>query len=61
MFMVTNAGMDPPGLAGGGHGAPGRLLINDDAWEIGKARMLVQGDVVTMETAGGGGVGPAQR
>ncbi|MBI3374356.1 MAG: hydantoinase B/oxoprolinase family protein [Betaproteobacteria bacterium] len=49
----------PRGLLGGGHGAPGRDLINGKV--IGpKGRYLLRpGDVVTFETPGGGGLGMA--
>lgn len=57
-FMVTNSRRGPPGLMSGGAGEPGRLQINGEDWDIAKARLLVTGDVVTVFTAGGGGVGP---
>jgi N-methylhydantoinase B len=47
----------PKGLNGGGDGAPGRNLVNGR--EVGSkvAVELEAGDVVTVETPGGGGYG----
>jgi N-methylhydantoinase B len=49
----------PRGLAGGGNGAPGRNLVNDREVASKVAVELVPGDVVRIETPGGGGAGPA--
>ncbi len=47
----------PRGLAGGGDGAPGRNLVNGEAVGSKVAAELAAGDVVTIETPGGGGYG----
>ena len=49
----------PRGLAGGGAGAPGRNLVNGKEVGAKVAIDLVAGDVVTIETPGGGGYGKA--
>jgi N-methylhydantoinase B len=47
----------PKGVCGGGDGAPGRNLVN--GIEVGSkvVRELRSGDVVRIETPGGGGFG----
>ena len=47
----------PRGLAGGGDGAPGRNLVNGEVVGSKVAVELAAGDVVTIETPGGGGYG----
>jgi N-methylhydantoinase B len=47
----------PQGLAGGGPGRPGRNLVNGDEVPGKTTRELEAGDVVTVETPGGGGFG----
>ena len=47
----------PRGLAGGADGAPGRNLVNGKEVGAKVAVDLVAGDVVTIETPGGGGYG----
>jgi N-methylhydantoinase B len=47
----------PQGVAGGEPGAPGRNLLNGDELPAKVTRDLRQGDVVTIETPGGGGHG----
>jgi N-methylhydantoinase B len=48
----------PRGAAGGGDGAPGRNLLNGSPLPA-KCRVELQpGDVLTIETPGGGGWGP---
>jgi N-methylhydantoinase B len=49
----------PKGLAGGADGAPGRNLVNGRAVGSKVAAELQAGDVVTIETPGGGGYGKA--
>ena len=56
-FMLTHARSGPPGLRGGGAGAPARLVINGDPRDFAVPCVLRAGDVVEMETAGGGGFG----
>ena len=47
----------PPGRHGGEHGAPGRTLINGDEQPPKLTRQLRAGDVVRVESPGGGGYG----
>jgi N-methylhydantoinase B len=49
----------PRGAAGGGDGAPGRTLINGVEQPASVSADLQPGDVVRVETPGGGGYGPA--
>jgi N-methylhydantoinase B/oxoprolinase/acetone carboxylase alpha subunit len=49
----------PDGLAGGEDGAPGRFLVNGKSVSEGKKMTMQPGDVVHLETPGGGGYGPA--
>jgi N-methylhydantoinase B len=49
----------PSGVAGGGPGAVGRNLLNGDLLPAKCRRELEPGDVVTIETPGGGGWGKA--
>jgi N-methylhydantoinase B len=46
------------GLAGGGSGRPGQLVINGEKTDPTAPRILKAGDRILMETAGGGGYGP---
>ena len=47
----------PQGRAGGGPGRPGRNLVNGEELPPKATRELAAGDVVTVETPGGGGWG----
>jgi N-methylhydantoinase B len=47
----------PQGAAGGGPGAPGRNLLNGEELPAKATRDLVAGDLVRIETPGGGGFG----
>jgi N-methylhydantoinase B len=47
----------PKGAAGGEDGAPGRTLVNDEEQPAKVTRQLRAGDVVRIETPGGGGHG----
>ena len=47
----------PRGAAGGGDGAPGRTLLNGEELPAKATRQLAAGDVVRIETPGGGGFG----
>jgi N-methylhydantoinase B len=49
----------PQGERGGEPGLPGRNLLNGDSLPAKVTRDLAAGDVVTIETPGGGGFGPA--
>ena len=49
----------PRGVAGGGDGATGRNLLNGNTLPAKCRRTLQPGDVVTIETPGGGGYGAA--
>ena len=48
----------PPGADGGGAGAPGRNLLNEVALPAKTRVEMAAGDVLTIETPGGGGWGP---
>jgi N-methylhydantoinase B len=56
-FLMTQLKSSPPGLAGGGAGKPGQLLINGQVVDPTEPRVLNAGDRVLMETAGGGAYG----
>jgi N-methylhydantoinase B/oxoprolinase/acetone carboxylase alpha subunit len=47
----------PEGLDGGGDGAAGRFLVNGKPMSEGKKMTMQPGDVVVLETPGGGGYG----
>src|SRR5205085_1800873 len=47
----------PRGLAGGGDGAPGRTSVNGEPVPSKWRGRLVEGDVLSIETPGGGGHG----
>jgi N-methylhydantoinase B len=49
----------PAGAAGGGQGAPGRTLLNGAELPSKATRQLRAGDVIRVETPGGGGFGEA--
>jgi N-methylhydantoinase B len=50
----------PRGVRGGADGAPGRNFLNGRELPAKATEQLAVGDVVTVETPGGGGHGPAQ-
>jgi N-methylhydantoinase B len=50
----------PPGRSGGADGAPGRTLVNGEEQPPKLTRQLHAGDVVRVETPGGGGHGRAE-
>lgn len=56
-FLMTQCRSPTRGLAGGGSGKPGQLLINGDRIDPTQPRVLKAGDRAAMETAGGGGYG----
>lgn len=58
-FLMNRVQCPAPGLNGGAAGAPARLAINGQAIETTGYHVLRPGDVVTMETGGGGGFGPS--
>ena len=47
----------PAGTRGGGDGAPGRNLLNGEEIPAKASGTLTPGDVLTIETPGGGGSG----
>jgi N-methylhydantoinase B len=59
-FLMTQLKSSPTGLAGGGAGKPGRLVLNGQEVDPTEPRVLKGGDRVLMETAGGGAYGVAQ-
>jgi N-methylhydantoinase B/oxoprolinase/acetone carboxylase alpha subunit len=48
----------PEGIGGGRPGAPGRFLVNGEPASAARKLIMEPGDVVLMETPGGGGFGP---
>jgi N-methylhydantoinase B len=56
-FLMTQLKNPTAGLAGGGSGKPGQLVINGEKTDPTAPRILKAGDRVLMETAGGGGYG----
>ena len=58
-FLMTQLKSVPAGLAGGGAGQPGRLLINGLEVDPTEPKTLNAGDRILMETAGGGAYGSA--
>src|SRR5690606_3070189 len=56
-FLMTQMKSEPQSLAGSTNGTPGRLLINGEPVDPTEPKILQSGDVVLMETAGGGGYG----
>jgi len=56
-FLMTQLKSVPSGLAGGGGGLQGRLLINGVDVDPTEPKTLQPGDLVLMETAGGGAYG----
>lgn len=60
-FMAerTKAEAAAPGLAGGGAGAPGAVLINGVPVDPKRQHILEPGDAVELRTPAGGGYGPA--
>jgi N-methylhydantoinase B len=57
-FLMTQLKTPTTGLAGGGSGKPGQLVINGEKTDPTAPRVLKAGDRILMETAGGGGYGP---
>jgi N-methylhydantoinase B len=57
-FLMTQLKSPTAGLAGGGSGKPGQLVINGEKTDPTAPRILKAGDRILMETAGGGGYGP---
>ncbi|MCK9914294.1 hydantoinase B/oxoprolinase family protein [Microbacteriaceae bacterium K1510] len=58
-FLMTQLKSPTEGLAGGGAGKPGRLVINGQQVDPTAPRVLKAGDRILMETAGGGASGKA--
>lgn len=56
-FMMTRIRVPPPGLNGGESGAVAHLLVNGRPINPAEHVLLAPGDVITMQTAGGGGFG----
>jgi len=57
--LAERRGRAPRGAAGGGDGAPGRTLVNGEEQPAKTTQQLRAGDVVRIETPGGGGYGAA--
>lgn len=56
-LLSQRRALAPKGAAGGEDGAPGRNLLNGEELPGSCSRDLVPGDVLTVETPGGGGYG----
>lgn len=56
-FIMTRMRMGPPGIRGGHAGQPGKVTINGEVRNTTEHIILNPGDVVRIETAGGGGYG----
>ncbi|GAB5468339.1 MAG: hydantoinase B/oxoprolinase family protein [Rhodospirillales bacterium] len=59
-FMVNRVRCPAPGLQSGGAGRAASFSINGVAQPASGQHLLRQGDVVTIETGGGGGFGPME-
>ncbi|MBI4184919.1 MAG: hydantoinase B/oxoprolinase family protein, partial [Proteobacteria bacterium] len=61
-FLAERTRFPAPGVAGGGHGAPGVVRINGEPVDPKRQYVLKPGDTVLMGTPGGGGHGdPGER
>lgn len=61
LSLIANRGDNPPlGLAGGGPGATCRAHVNGEPVELISTLLLNPGDVLTVDTPGGGGFGDPQ-
>ena len=58
-LLTERRALAPRGAKGGADGMPGRNLLNGEALPAKCRRELQAGDVLTIETPGGGGYGPA--
>jgi N-methylhydantoinase B/oxoprolinase/acetone carboxylase alpha subunit len=59
-IVSERRGRSPDGMRGGRPGAPGRNLLNGEELPAKITLDLVAGDVVTIETPGGGGFGESE-
>ena len=57
--IMTRFKVPPPGLRGGEPGLVGKILLNGEPIDPAEHMVLKAGDVVSMQTAGGGGFGAA--
>lgn len=58
VFLTERLKVAAPGLAGGGDGACGEVLINGEAIDSRRPHVLQYSDEVVLRTPGGGGYGP---
>ena len=58
--VPSRLGEGPEGLGGGSGGAAGRFLVNGEAVSAARKLVMQPGDVVLLETPGGGGFGAAE-
>ncbi|KQT14033.1 hydantoinase B/oxoprolinase family protein [Ramlibacter sp. Leaf400] len=58
VFLTERIRVPAPGLAGGGHGACGEVLVNGVAIDSRRPHVLAPNDEVILRTPGGGGYGP---
>jgi N-methylhydantoinase B/oxoprolinase/acetone carboxylase alpha subunit len=59
--VPSRLGRGPDGLLGGEAGAAGRFLVNGQGVSEARKMTMAPGDVVLLETPGGGGYGEAER
>jgi N-methylhydantoinase B/oxoprolinase/acetone carboxylase alpha subunit len=57
--VPSRLGQGPEGLDGGEPGAAGRFTVNGQPVSDSKKMTMAAGDIVVLETPGGGGYGPA--
>lgn len=58
-IIMTRFRVPPPGLHGGEPGLVGKILLNGEPIDPAEHLVLKPGDVISMQTAGGGGFGAA--
>ena len=58
-LLTQRRGRSPQGARGGGEGAPGRNMSNGEELPPFSTRDVEPGDLLTIETPGGGGYGEA--
>lgn len=61
IFLTERTKFAAPGVRGGGNGALGEVLINQQPINTRIPQILQPGDEVTLRTPGGGGYGPAEQ